>query len=41
MDYHSAAVICPAALFEEMTTGLASALEIFEHSFTMVNYLFL
>lgn len=36
IDDHSAALICSAALFEELSTGLASALEILEHSFTMV-----
>ncbi|KAG8378654.1 hypothetical protein BUALT_Bualt07G0007800 [Buddleja alternifolia] len=36
IDDHSAALICSAALFEELTSGLASALEILEHSFTMV-----
>lgn len=36
VDDHSAAHICSAALFEELTTGWASALEILEHSFTMV-----
>ncbi|KAL0356390.1 UNVERIFIED_CONTAM: hypothetical protein Sradi_4085900 [Sesamum radiatum] len=36
IDDHSAALICSAALFEELTSGWASALEILEHSFTMV-----
>ncbi|KAL8464762.1 hypothetical protein ACS0TY_034316 [Phlomoides rotata] len=36
IDDHSAALICSAALFEELTYGWASALEILEHSFTMV-----
>lgn len=36
VDDHSAAFICSAALFEELTSGCKSALEILEHSFTMV-----
>ncbi|KAL9155477.1 hypothetical protein ABFS82_09G005900 [Erythranthe guttata] len=36
VDDHSAALVCCAALFEELTTGWTSALEILEHSFTMV-----
>lgn len=36
IDDHSAALMCSAALFEELTYGWASALEILEHSFTMV-----
>ncbi|KZV40304.1 hypothetical protein F511_18033 [Dorcoceras hygrometricum] len=36
VDDPSAAVICSAALFEELTSGWTSALEILEHSFTMV-----
>ncbi|KAG6401993.1 hypothetical protein SASPL_138861 [Salvia splendens] len=35
-DDHSAALICSAALFEELTSGWACALEILENSFTMV-----
>ncbi|KAL3628942.1 hypothetical protein CASFOL_027988 [Castilleja foliolosa] len=36
IDDNSAALICSAALFEELTSGSASALEILENSFTMV-----
>ncbi|PIN25545.1 hypothetical protein CDL12_01738 [Handroanthus impetiginosus] len=36
VDDHSAALICSAALFEELTSGCPSALEVLEHSFTMV-----
>ncbi|CAA0818108.1 Unknown protein [Striga hermonthica] len=36
IDDSSAALICSAALFEELTHGWASALEILETSFTMV-----
>lgn len=36
VEDHSCAVICSAALFEELTSGWAPALEILEHSFTMV-----
>ncbi|KAH6755057.1 hypothetical protein C2S51_038938 [Perilla frutescens var. frutescens] len=36
IDDHSAALICSAALFEELTSGWAYALEILENSFTMV-----
>ncbi|XP_051123213.1 uncharacterized protein LOC127246064 [Andrographis paniculata] len=36
VDDHSAALICSAALFEELTSGWGSALEILEHSFAMV-----
>ncbi|XP_073143744.1 uncharacterized protein [Henckelia pumila] len=36
IDDPSAAIISSAALFEELTSGWTSALEILEHSFTMV-----
>lgn len=36
IDDHSAALICTSALFEELTSGWAHALEILENSFTMV-----
>ncbi|GFP88473.1 protein nrde2 homolog [Phtheirospermum japonicum] len=36
IDDNSAALICSSALFEELTFGWASALEILENSFTMV-----
>lgn len=36
IDDSSAALICSAALFEELTSGWSYALEILENSFTMV-----
>ncbi|KAL2553546.1 hypothetical protein Fot_07165 [Forsythia ovata] len=36
VDDHSVALICSAALFEKLTTGLAAAFEILEDTFTMV-----
>lgn len=36
IDDPSAALICSAALFEELTSGWSYALEILENSFTMV-----
>lgn len=36
IDDSSIALICSAALFEELTTGPAAAIEIFDEAFTMV-----